>query len=203
VSAAVAVNAGLLVLPRVARLPKQEPLIEFYTRLPGGSLALAALAVLVAPLLEEFFFRGWAQGALERRMPAWPAILVTAGTFAALHGLDAFGLVPRAALATAAGYAVWATQSIWPGVALHAAYNASLFVGGAALPALLPAPPRTEAWADTERAAFFFWAHDPRVFWPALVVLVVAVAATVAALARLAGTARPPAATPTDPPPVG
>jgi membrane protease YdiL (CAAX protease family) len=136
--AAVAVNAALVVLPRFAGLPSREPVLEHYAGLPGGALAIAAVAVCTAPFLEEFFFRGWAQGPLERRMPAWPAILVTAGTFAALHGLDAFGLVPRAALATAAGYAVWATQSIWSGVALHAAYNASLFVGGAALPALLP-----------------------------------------------------------------
>ena len=189
-AAAVGVNAALLVLPRATRLPPREPLIELYTRLPNGSLALAALAVLVAPLLEEFFFRGWAQGALERRMAAWPAILVTAVTFAALHGLDAFGLVPRLALATAAGYAAWATQSIWPGVALHGAYNASLFVGGALLPALLPKPPRTEAWADADRAAFFYWAHDPRVFWPALVVLALATAGAAWALRRMADAAR-------------
>jgi membrane protease YdiL (CAAX protease family) len=187
--AAVAVNAALLVLPRFARLPRESPLIEHYTRLPNGALAIAALAVCVAPLLEEFFFRGWIQGTLERRMSAWPAILVTAVVFAALHGLDVFGLLPRLALATAAGYAVWATRSIWPGVALHAAYNGSLFVGGAALPALLPRPPRGEAWADMERAAFFYWAHDPRVFGPALVVLAAAVAGAVWALRRMTAAA--------------
>ncbi len=190
VLAGVAVNAAVLVLPRMTALPQEVPLIRYYTRLPGGTLAVAALAVLVAPLLEEFLFRGWAQGALERRLPAWAAILVTAVVFAALHGVDAFGLVPRVALATAAGYAAWATRSIWASVALHSAYNASLFVGGAALPALLPRPPRAEAWADTERAAYFYWANDPRVFWSALLVLVAAVAGAVWALRRVAAAAR-------------
>lgn len=186
VLAAVAVNAALLVLPRVARLPREEPIIQLYTRLPGGALAVAALAVLVAPLLEEFFFRGWLQGTLERRLPPWVAILATAAVFAALHGVEAFGLVPRFALAVAAGYAAWATRSIWPSVALHSAYNASLFLGGAALPALLPKPPRTEAWADADRTALFFWAHDPRVFGPALVVLGVTSVGAGWALRRMA-----------------
>ncbi len=190
VLAGVAVNAAVLVLPRVTAVPREVPLVGYYTRLPGGTLAVAAVAVLVAPLLEEFFFRGWAQGALERRLRPWTAILVTAVTFAALHGLDAFGLVPRVALATAAGYAAWATASIWPSVALHSAYNASLFVGGAALPALLPRPPRAEAWADVERAAYFYWANDPRVFGPALLVLAAAVAGVVWALRRVAEAAR-------------
>jgi membrane protease YdiL (CAAX protease family) len=189
-AAALAVNAALLVLPRFTRVPREEPFLEVYMRLPGGALAVAALAVLVAPLLEEFFFRGWAQGALERRLPPWPAVLVTAATFAALHGVEPFGLLPRLALATAAGYAAWATRSIWPSVALHATYNASLFAGGGVLPALLPRPPRAEAWADADRAMFFFWANDPRVFWPALVVLLAAAAAAVYALRRLAAAAR-------------
>ncbi len=188
--AAVAVNAALLVLPRVTALPREAPVIEHFTRLPNGALAVASLAVLVAPLLEEFFFRGWAQGALERRMAPWPAILVTAGVFAALHGLDAFGLVPRLALATGAGYAAWATRSIWPSVGLHAAYNAALFAGGAILPNVLPRPPRGEAWADAERAAYFFWAHDPRVFGPALVVLLLAAGGAAWALGRMGDAAR-------------
>jgi len=187
--AAVAVNAALVVLPRFAGLPSREPVLEHYAGLPGGALAIAAVAVCTAPFLEEFFFRGWAQGRLERRASPWVAILVTAAVFAALHGLDAFGLALRATLAVGLGYAAWATGSIWPSVGMHAAYNLSLFAGGAALPALLPRPPRAEAWADTERAALFFWAHEPGVFWPALAVLALAAAVVVVALRRMAAAA--------------
>lgn len=189
-AAAVAVNATTLVLPRFVRMPRDNWIVESYARVPGGALALLTLAAVLAPLLEEFLFRGWLQGQLERRLAAWPAILATAGIFAALHGVEAFGLVPRFALAAAAGYVAWATASIWPSVVLHGAYNASLFVGGALLPALLPKPPAMEAWADKDRAAFFYWAHDGGVFAAAVLALAAAVAVAVWALGRVGAAAR-------------
>jgi membrane protease YdiL (CAAX protease family) len=190
-AAAVAVNAATLVLPRFFALPKENQILERYGRLPGGALALLALAAVLAPLLEEFLFRGWLQGQLERRLAGgWRAILATAVIFAALHGVEVFGLVPRVALAVAAGYAAWATASIWPSVVLHGAYNAALFAGGAVLPAILPKPPAMEAWADVDRAAFFYWARDGRVFGAAAVVLALAVAAAAWALARVGALAR-------------
>jgi membrane protease YdiL (CAAX protease family) len=190
---AVAANACLLVLPRFVRLPPEQWVVDAYTRLPLGALALFVLAAVVAPLMEEFLFRGWMQGALERRpgLPRpWGPILVTAVVFALAHGPAPFGLVPRLGLAVAAGYAAWATASIWPSVALHAAYNASLFAGAALLPTVLPRPAAgagipMEAWADADRAALFFWARDGRVFGPALGAVALGVAVAVWALARL------------------
>ena len=188
---AVAVNASTLVLPRFFPLPKENLILERYGRLPGGAFALLALAAVLAPLLEEFLFRGWLQGQLERRLAGgWRAILATAVIFAALHGVEVFGLVPRVALAVAAGYAAWTTASIWPSVVLHGAYNASLFAGGAALPYVLPKPPAMEAWADVDRAAFFYWAHDGRVFGAAAVVLALAVAVAAWALSRVGALGR-------------
>ena len=190
---AVAANAGLLVLPRFARLPPENPLVEAYLRVPGGPAALFVVAALVAPLLEEFFFRGWLQGLLERRagLPVpWGAVLVTAAVFALLHGVAPFGLVPRFALAVALGYAAWATGSIWPSVALHAAYNAALFAGGELLPRLLPRPPFAESWADADRATFVFWAHEGRVFGPAVLALAAGAGLAAWALARIGAAAQ-------------
>lgn len=187
-----AANALLLVLPRVFRLPPEQWIVEAYTALPLGALALFVLAAVVAPLLEEFLFRGWLQGALERRpeLPRpggtpWGAVLVTALGFALAHGPAPFGLVPRLGVAVAAGYAAWATASIWPAVALHAAYNAALFAGAALLPRLLPAPPFAESWADADRAALVYWAHEGRVFGPALGAALAGAALAAWALARL------------------
>lgn len=188
-AAAVAVNATTVVLPRFFALPKENWILEGYGRVPGGALALLTLAAVLAPLLEEFLFRGWLQGRLERRLSGWQAILATAALFAALHGVEAFGLVPRFALAVAAGYVAWVTASIWPSVVLHGAYNAALFAGGALLPNILPKPPAMEAWADRDRAAFFYWAHDGGVFTAAVLALVLAVATAVWALGRV-GAAR-------------
>jgi hypothetical protein len=171
---------------RPAALPARAPgnPLEAYSRLPGSGPALLAVAALVAPLYEEFFFRGWLQGALERVARAWPALLATAAVFALVHG-ERFGLLPRFALAVGAGYAAWRTRSVWPAVALHSAYNASLFAGGAVLTRLLPAPPPMEAWADRDAATAFYWAHDPRVFGGAVVVLLAGTAAAAWALSRL------------------
>jgi membrane protease YdiL (CAAX protease family) len=88
-----------------------------------GRLMLAILAVGIAPLLEEFFFRGLIQNTLERRWGATVGILGAAGLFALAHFLPwIFPL--HLILGAAFGFAVWATGSIWAGVILHAANNA-------------------------------------------------------------------------------
>lgn len=195
-AAAVGANALIVLLPRFFRAPAGSPL-EAYARVPGGTAALLTVAVAVAPLLEEFVFRGWMQGALERRLRgAWPAIAVTAVVFAAVHMLQEsppwFGFLPRFALAVGAGYAAWCTASVWPAVAMHATYNASLFAGEALLPLVLPTPPAMEAWADREAAEAFFWAHDPRVFGAAVLVALAGGGLAAWVLARLPRAGTPP-----------
>ncbi|HEV2131124.1 MAG TPA: CPBP family intramembrane glutamic endopeptidase, partial [Longimicrobiaceae bacterium] len=98
------------------------------TGTPLGSLSLALLAVGVAPLLEEFFFRGLIQQPLERRWGPARAILFTGALFAAIHLLPwIFPL--HLFLGLAFGWVVYATRSIWPGVILHAANNAAALLG--------------------------------------------------------------------------
>lgn len=90
---------------------------------PAGRLSITILAVGMAPVLEEFFFRGLIQRTLERRFGAAAGILVASAIFAAVHVLPwVFPL--HFFLGAAFGYAVWATGSIWTGVILHAANNA-------------------------------------------------------------------------------
>jgi membrane protease YdiL (CAAX protease family) len=57
----------------------------------GGSILLGAIfvaEVLLAPLCEELFFRGWLWTGLRRHWPALPVALVTALPWIALHALD-------------------------------------------------------------------------------------------------------------------
>jgi membrane protease YdiL (CAAX protease family) len=125
-------TAGLVVLTaRVLPFPKDNPL-EAYLRLPDAALAVLVVGVGVAPLLEELFFRGWLQRTLERRLPAWLAIALAAVIFSLAHA-EAFGFGLRALLGVASGYAAWRTRSIWPSVALHAAYNGMVLLGSAVL----------------------------------------------------------------------
>jgi membrane protease YdiL (CAAX protease family) len=93
-----------------------------------GRLALTVFAVGIAPVLEEFFFRGLIQRGLERRYGAARGIAGAAAIFAFIHVLPwVFPL--HFFLGAAFGYAVYATRSIWAGVVLHAANNAVAMAG--------------------------------------------------------------------------
>lgn len=95
---------------------------------PWGRLGITILAVGIAPVVEEFFFRGFIQRALERRFGAAPGIILASAIFAAVHVLPwIFPL--HFFLGLAFGYAVWVTRSIWTGVILHAANNAVAMLG--------------------------------------------------------------------------
>lgn len=172
VAIVVGVQCALLVLPRVLPVPQsRDGVTEAYLRQPFGAVAFLVLAAAVAPLLEEFLFRGWMQRGLERRLPVWSAIVVTAFVFAAMHA-QLFGFPLRFGFALASGYAAWATRSIWPSVVLHSAYNGSLIVLGALAPRL-------------DEGALARYAHDARVFWPALGGVVLSIAVATVALRGL------------------
>lgn len=95
---------------------------------PLERLTLAVFAIAVAPLLEEFFFRGLIQRPLERRFGAAAGILLAGSLFALVHGL--LWIFPLYLLLGAAfGFAVYATRSIWAGVVLHAANNSVAMLG--------------------------------------------------------------------------
>jgi membrane protease YdiL (CAAX protease family) len=116
-----------------------EPIL----RTMSGRFAIAVFAVAVAPLIEEFVFRGVIQHELERRYGALPGILGAAGFFAAVHLLPwVFPL--HFVLGVAFGFVVYATRSIWSAVILHAANNAVAMLGVALDPG--DANPTGTAW---------------------------------------------------------
>jgi uncharacterized protein len=93
-----------------------------------GRLMLALLAVGIAPLMEEFFFRGLIQRALERRWGIAGGIAGASALFALVHFIPwIFPL--HLVLGAAFGFAVVAARSIWAGVLLHAANNAVALLG--------------------------------------------------------------------------
>lgn len=95
-----------------------------------GWVVLLVLAVFVAPVIEEFCFRGWIQRALERRLGPTLAIVVAAVLFCLAHlwyGVLAFMVIPLL-LGVIWGAAVYLTGSIWAGVLLHGTWNAAMMV---------------------------------------------------------------------------
>ena len=85
------------------------------------TLLLLFSTIIVAPLCEEVMFRGYVQRAYERRNP-WTGVLVGGVIFALYHlrFQGAFALLP---VALALGFVAWRSNSLLPGMLLHAAYN--------------------------------------------------------------------------------
>lgn len=91
---------------------------------PISTLALLAGAVLVAPICEELFFRGFLFGGLLHRMSFWPAALLSAFLFGLAHG-DVGSFAVLFVFGVVLAFVRWRTGSIWPGIVIHAANNAT------------------------------------------------------------------------------
>jgi membrane protease YdiL (CAAX protease family) len=81
------------------------------------------VGAIIAPLVEETFFRGFLfQG--FRASYGWPAaMLLSSAIFAAAH-LDLVALIPTFILGNVLAYVYHRSNSIWPGVFLHFLVNA-------------------------------------------------------------------------------
>lgn len=91
---------------------------------PNARLWLFALAVLAAPLCEEFIFRGLIFGGLRRSMPAWQAIVVSAAIFAVVHPALSMPAVFVLGLCTAWVYE--RNKTLLAPMLVHAVYNAAV-----------------------------------------------------------------------------
>ncbi|HEX5549152.1 MAG TPA: CPBP family intramembrane glutamic endopeptidase [Ktedonobacterales bacterium] len=114
-------------LIQVFNLPlrtNSDALLQQAKYAPISSLALIAGAVLVAPICEEIFFRGFLFGGLLHRMSFWPAALLSAFLFGLAHG-DVGSFAVLFVFGVVLAFVRWRTGSIWPGIVIHAANNAT------------------------------------------------------------------------------
>ena len=91
-------------------------------------------AIVIAPICEEVFFRGYLFGGLLRGMNVWLATIVSALLFTLVHG-DIGSAVPLLIIGLILPILRWRTGSLWPGVALHTVNN--LIAALAVLPFIL------------------------------------------------------------------
>lgn len=90
---------------------------------------ITANLVLLAPMAEELFFRGWLYTGLRNRLPFWPSFLTTAALFAAFHWYAEHQRVLLVLpLAIALGLLREVSGSIRPTIALHTVYNLIIIV---------------------------------------------------------------------------
>jgi membrane protease YdiL (CAAX protease family) len=93
----------------------------------GTALAfLAPVVILVAPICEEIFFRGFLFKGLRRRFSAWPAALISGAFFGLVHfgGFEFLLIIPSLAVVGVALALVYERrQSLLASIAAHALFN--------------------------------------------------------------------------------
>lgn len=88
---------------------------------PGSAAALLLLAVFLAPVLEEAFFRGFLLRALLNAGSSTVAICASAFLFGLLHPLPALPITVSLGICLGCLYVAWG--SLWPTMLVHAAWN--------------------------------------------------------------------------------
>ncbi|HEX2672281.1 MAG TPA: CPBP family intramembrane glutamic endopeptidase [Polyangiaceae bacterium] len=91
-------------------------------------VAIVSIVSILGPAIEEFFFRGALFGALRRGHSALVTLSVVSLCFVAAH-LDLRLLVPLLPAAWSMAEVRERSQSIWPGLALHAGFNSLTLLG--------------------------------------------------------------------------
>jgi membrane protease YdiL (CAAX protease family) len=92
-------------------------------------LAVAFLVAVVAPIAEEFFFRGFFYGSLRNWRGPWPAAVITGLVFGAIHvgSAEAAFLLPLGFFGFSLCLLRERTGSLYPGIALHCMNNSLAF----------------------------------------------------------------------------
>ena len=112
-------------------LHEQDDVVD---QLGAGSSTVALVAVtilvcVIAPLAEEFFFRGYFFGALRNWRGVWPAAVITGLVFGGIHaGSAPVGfLVPLAFFGFILCLIYHRTRSLYPCISLHCINNSIAF----------------------------------------------------------------------------
>jgi membrane protease YdiL (CAAX protease family) len=115
-----------------------QPLIQFLAQNPSPEdrMLLIGTALVVAPVSEEFIFRGYLFGVLCRYTGKWWALLISAMIFAAIHA-HIPSLAGLFALAVTLTLVYLGTGSLWAAILMHSLFNAITVVFTLAWPDLV------------------------------------------------------------------
>jgi membrane protease YdiL (CAAX protease family) len=173
------------VLGRMVALPQQQDIDP--SKYPVLTvIAWVIMSAAVAGITEEISFRGYMQSPIERRHGPVVAILVTGLSFGFVHFAHpevTLAVMPfYVAVAAVYGGLAWLTDSVYPGMVLHAGGNVfvafNLFTTG-----------RSE-WEAPTGPQPLIWESGPDAgFWIVVAGFLVSASAAVAAYVGLAGVA--------------
>ena len=134
-AAIIVYGAVLTAIGAEGAAPEQEDLEELFKSRALLPLAGAA-TVLVAPVAEEIFFRGFVFAGLIRPFGLAGAMVASGLLFGAFHITDAetVGVVlPFGAIGVLFAWVYYRTGSLWPSIATHFLFNLVSFVALASL----------------------------------------------------------------------
>jgi membrane protease YdiL (CAAX protease family) len=114
-----------------------QPLVEYWLGDPGRSsrVLVVGMAVVVAPLAEEFVFRGYLYRVAARWTGRRRAMVFTSALFALIHA-HAPALGGLFVLAMALNLVYEQTGSIWAPVLMHSAFNGTTLAAALLWPEL-------------------------------------------------------------------
>jgi membrane protease YdiL (CAAX protease family) len=98
------------------------------------------VAAVIAPIVEELFFRGFLFQGFRQTYGWRPALLLSSAIFGAAH-LDPVSLVPTFVLGCVLAYLFHRSNSVWPGIIFHATVNSMSLIAVYVIsqnPSLLP-----------------------------------------------------------------
>lgn len=100
----------------------QEPVIPAFGEGTLAILATFIVAVLIAPFIEEIFFRGFILQTLVHKFNSRWGSVITAGLFALFH-FQPQGIIPIFLLGIIINWIFLRSRSIWPCIIFHALNN--------------------------------------------------------------------------------
>jgi membrane protease YdiL (CAAX protease family) len=118
---------SILVEPLTMWLPMPDYMEKLFAEMFQRNAATFLMAVVAAPLCEEWMCRGViARGLLRHTTPA-KAIVWSAFIFALIH-MNPWQALPAFVFGLLLGYVYWKTQSLWPCIFIHFIINGSSFL---------------------------------------------------------------------------
>ena len=101
-----------------------QSLVIYFLKHPGWKerCSIIALATLVAPIAEEFIFRGYLYGVMRRFIGRVPGIALSSLLFAAMH-LHLPSMPGLTVLAVTLCLLYERTGSLWANIMVHAMFN--------------------------------------------------------------------------------
>lgn len=122
---ALTLSANAIEAALCAAFPMSAAEHQVFAEMQCGDLPMGTPLCLVGPILEEMLFRGIILRSFLTQYPRFLAILGSAFLFGAAH-LNIYQFPAAMIAGVVIGWIYERTRSLWPGIVLHAGYNAAV-----------------------------------------------------------------------------